>query len=1410
MLAPAMLFSKFSDGLKAAALTAAGPAAAAIASAAKDADDKQEEKKQDEARSASPGSAKQRHHRSALGRDTSPTPLSRHPPPSHTLSHPIHRRRRSHHRSSSRSRGEESKALEGTFDGTPSYAEHLEAPDWVALNPGEKRMSPVPGANETVLERATHALESMGDAARMGRQVYHEQLTNTQLALTNARAKLEHANRDKLEAVAHERGLRDRAEKDAAREAKRSDHLREASEGEIAQLRAKIAELNKELEASQLEASRKEAAHSRESAVQHDTIDESTRNVAKYRSSVSSLEAQLEEAIAAQDKMNKSHQMSLTEARRKIGSGADANAAAKLQNAAIRMSLARALDDRARLGAAVQEANERSQLLRTQLDVAESSGQSAARRDADLNAQIERMKREAELAVAEREAERKRAADELAAKEDALNRERQLGVKLCDQLREARAEAVHALQMGAEGERQRTRGEIKDASEALREEQEHTTKLREQLREARADAVKALESGAQAEREHAKSLLATRDDELKRERQVSTDLAEQVKEARQEALAAAQAAMNNKSDVELLGSLRTELIDVRAQLEASQAHAVELARNRHGDAEGYAAERDAARTRVEGLTAELHTALDRAAVAAADRDAANARARDAEALITVSREALEPARKSSETLLSKLAAAEARLEESQVQRKVDVAAAEAAVVEAAAKGAAGAQAIGETVKRLEAQLEEAHDARRQAESGRQAAQVAKEAMSAQIEQAMAAAEKAESILAAERAATQGERAAQAAERAAHAAERQAQADRAGRAAEAEREANVERNTWAEQAQQAEQAAQAAQQTSHDARLRDEVHHAQELVRREREGSEELVRQLTAARAEAVRLLEERNAREQSCLDARSERDAAYAQTRSMEEEVAEARRERENALDAEKSRAKSYWENELDRRMADQRAEAARELKRIEGAAQANLLEQRRKAAAELAQVSGHVREARGEGEATASSLRAEVATIRASAEEAAATSAATVNALRLEVDDARRRLETMTRPGIKEKHAQAVGALASARERRATMQATLDAINEAVAQLHLPSLQDTPASPPAAAPASGDATGADPAQRALASTEQLVALYAEQRGALRVAHTNESSLREEGARLRRQVESLQSDLATKMAAEAVRAAELDKLQTRHTAAEMRAVELAADLDAARHVAAEENARRSEARNGELAVIEAELSAQLKGASLEHAADAASLRAELQAARAAMQVERLRREEELSALRSEFEGERRELAKVHRKALQSAADLEKRSRARKAAIQQATGGGDNVVTRIFTALVGPGEGGQGQPAPRHPSPGKSPGKRGPSKRLPPGGKAPSGARRPRPPSFTSSDGLWRTPNNLNTLAVSHDLASASGEQLNQHLFSLAEGHAGSPEPSLPSGRISVDEDSDAEYASALQRLRAAS
>ena len=69
------------------------------------------------------------------------------------------------------------------------------------------------------------------------------------------------------------------------------------------------------------------------------------------------------------------------------------------------------------------------------------------------------------------------------------------------------------------------------------------------------------------------------------------------------------------------------------------------------------------------------------------------------------------------------------------------------------------------------------------------------------------------------------------------------------------------------------------------------------------------------------------------------------------------------------------------------RAEAARELKRAEEKAQASMLEWRRKAAADLAQLTSQLREARGDSEAQASSLRAEVSMIRAQSEEDAASS---------------------------------------------------------------------------------------------------------------------------------------------------------------------------------------------------------------------------------------------------------------------------------------------------------------------------------------------------------------------------------------------------------------------------------------
>ena len=149
----------------------------------------------------------------------------------------------------------------------------------------------------------------------------------------------------------------------------------------------------------------------------------------------------------------------------------------------------------------------------------------------------------------------------------------------------------------------------------------------------------------------------------------------------------------------------------------------------------------------------------------------------------------------------------------------------------------------------------------------------------------------------------------------------------------------------------------------------------------------------------------------------------------------------------------------MERRLAEGRQDAARELKKVESAHQTTLLEFRRKAAAELANTTSQLREARGESEAVASTLRAEIATLRAQAEEDSNAATKTHNALRLELDDTRRRLDSYAnRPDLQERHANAVNQLASAREGRAGLRATVDAIHAALSQLPTPLVQ--PGSP--------------------------------------------------------------------------------------------------------------------------------------------------------------------------------------------------------------------------------------------------------------------------------------------------------------------------------------------------------------
>ena len=143
----------------------------------------------------------------------------------------------------------------------------------------------------------------------------------------------------------------------------------------------------------------------------------------------------------------------------------------------------------------------------------------------------------------------------------------------------------------------------------------------------------------------------------------------------------------------------------------------------------------------------------------------------------------------------------------------------------------------------------------------------------------------------------------------------------------------------------------------------------------------------------MRLLEERNGHEQATMAMQAERDTALSNLRALEEERSEDSKARDDAKEAEASRAKLVWEAEMERRLAEGRQDAARELKKVESAHQTTLLEFRRKAAAELANTTSQLREARGESEAVASTLRAEIATLRAQAEEDSNAATKTHNA---------------------------------------------------------------------------------------------------------------------------------------------------------------------------------------------------------------------------------------------------------------------------------------------------------------------------------------------------------------------------------------------------------------------------------
>ena len=226
--------------------------------------------------------------------------------------------------------------------------------------------------------------------------------------------------------------------------------------------------------------------------------------------------------------------------------------------------------------------------------------------------------------------------------------------------------------------------------------------------------------------------------------------------------------------------------------------------------------------------------------------------------------------------------------------------------------------------------------------------------------------------------------------------------------------------------------------------------------------------------------------------------------------------------------------------------------------------------------------------------------------------------------------------PPTRQAHAEVVALLASAREEKSGLQATLAAIDDALQAMRMPSLLLSTSLGTASAidgsvgsktsftpigRVSSGTNGAHAKSAVAARVEQLCALYEEQRVALRVAQGNEEALKEELSKLRTKSTALSDEIA----AHIVKESELERAA--HTSAEeaasakSRVTDLAAEVEAVHASAKAEAARRVEARSDELAMLEAEMSQSIQGMTLDHAADLASLQVELQAARACLYAE---------------------------------------------------------------------------------------------------------------------------------------------------------------------------------------------
>ena len=438
--------------------------------------------------------------------------------------------------------------------------------------------------------------ESVDDGSMLdgvARKVYREQLSNAQIALGATRDELARMMQDREEEIGREREKRERVERELRHLRRKADDEHRADELAMGELRKQLAERTNELDAARHETTREKAARARDQQEQQEQREAHERANAAITQLKASMETEAMQAAAAAE-------AAAAEAASQRKEQLKRYAALQLQNGALRIAMGKSLEERARLSAHAEDLSEQLALVTRQLEDSRDETAAGMRRETELKTQVSKARAATDQLKSALEAERRRASDELMRKDTALADEQQLSSKLAEQLREARAEAVRALQHGAAQELERSQKASEAMRKTLLDEQQLSSKLAEQLREARAEALRLAGSsgptitvsqgGAPSYDANGEAIsveawklmqseLSQSRSELERERKLGSSLATELRQSRAEAarLSAMLGGGNNEGGADSNGATHgSHAAAVAARAAAARADALQL------------------------------------------------------------------------------------------------------------------------------------------------------------------------------------------------------------------------------------------------------------------------------------------------------------------------------------------------------------------------------------------------------------------------------------------------------------------------------------------------------------------------------------------------------------------------------------------------------------------------------------------------------------------------------------------------------------------------------------------------------------------------------------------------------------------------------------------------------------------